>query len=137
MDPNVLVEGGAEGLVRIADAFRKGGFQVSSVYLLKLVTPDGDERWTVTLVSEDKRPDLNGAMIRHLVQLEHDGALPRIDSWVRFRAATFDDPEASRVIDYAQQFNRLPVLIRDVMWQGLFIEYALVALAPERETAAA
>jgi hypothetical protein len=138
MDPSALVEGGAKGLVRIAEAFRSAGISIVAIYLIKVAGHDGDDEWwELRLVSEDKSPDLNGRMIRELVELERAGRLPWIDHYVRFFIASIDDPEASRVIDYAQQFDRLPVVIRDVMWKGLFIEHALVAMVAERKAAAA
>jgi hypothetical protein len=35
--------------------------------------------------------------------------------------------EASRVIEYARRLGEPPVVIRDAMWDGLYIDYALVA----------
>jgi hypothetical protein len=76
-------------------------------------------------------------MIVALIDLRREQALPRIDELVGFHIVDVDDPEASRVLDYAQRLGGPPVIIRDAMWQGLFIEYALVAMLPDRKAAAA
>ena len=38
-----------------------------------------------------------------------------------------DHLEAKRVADYTRKMKKLPLRIRDVLWDGLYIEYALVA----------
>jgi hypothetical protein len=76
-------------------------------------------------------------MIDKLVQLRRENALPEIDPGVRFDLISSDHVEAARVIDYARQIGKLPVTIRDTMWKGLFIEYALVAQLPQATFAVA
>jgi hypothetical protein len=76
-------------------------------------------------------------MVSKLVQLRRENALPRVSSDVRFDVIASDHLEAARVCDYARQFGELPVVIRDTMWKGLFIEYALVAQLPQVATAVA
>lgn len=137
MDSLFLVAGGVDGLVRIAEAFRSRGLEVSGIYLIKRTGYEDDEKWIIRLISDQKSPDLNGQMIKALVSLERDRALPLIDPLVRVHIAPSDDPEAARVIDYTHRLGGAPAIIRDVMWQGLFIEYAVVALVPERDAAAA
>jgi len=71
------------------------------------------------------------------VPLRRERALPRTDNSVRILIPHVDDIEASRGIDYAQRLGRPPVIIRDAMWPGLFIEYAVVAMALEPDVATA
>jgi len=137
MDPGSLVEGGWEGLVRIANAFRSSGLPLTGIYLIKRSLPDGDEEWVIPLVSDEKDPALARRMVDELIRLRRDQALPWIDPAVRIKIANSDDPEVSRVIGLAQRLGEPPIMIRDTMWDGLFIEYAMVALVPERAVAAA
>jgi hypothetical protein len=137
MDPLSLVTGGAEGLVRIAEAFRSKRVAVLGIYLIKQTGHDDDERFTIRLVTDERSPHLERRMIYALIDLRRENALPWIDGSVRFDIVHIDDAEPSRVLEYAQQFDSLPVVIRDVMWKGLFIEYALVAVLPERAAVAA
>ena len=137
MDPLSLVEGGADGLVQVAEAFRTKRLNVAGIYLIKQTGHAGDERWIIRLVTEEKSPHLRRSMIVALVSLRREGALPRIDESVQFDIVHIDDPESVRVMRYAQALGGAPAVIRDVMWQGLFIEYAVVALIPERDAAAA
>ena len=137
MDPLSLVEGGADGLVRIAEAFRGKRLNVSGIYLIKMTGHAGDERWVIRLVTEEKSPHVKRRMIVALVSLRREGALPRIDDSVLLDTVHVDDFETVRIVQYTEALGGPPAVIRDVMWQGLFIEYAVVALVPERETAAA
>lgn len=137
MDPLLLVEGGVDGLVRIAEAFRSKRVNVSAVYLIKVTGHAGDERWVIRLVTDEKSPHVRRNMIVALIGLRREEALPRIDDSVRVDIVHIDDPEPMRVIQYAQALGGSPVIIKDSMLQGLFVEYALVALVPERDAAAA
>ena len=76
-------------------------------------------------------------MLTQLVAMQRDRTLPLIDPMIRIHIAASDDTEASRVLDYAERLGGPPVIIRGMMWQGLFIEYAVVARIPERNAAAA
>lgn len=137
MDPLSLVEGGAEGLIRVVEAFRAKRLKVSGIYLIRQTGHAGDERWVVRLLTDEKSPQMKRSMIAALVGLRRERALPWIDDAVQFDIVHVDDPEPARVIQYAQALGGPPVLIRDAMWQGLFIEYAFVALVPKRDAAAA
>ena len=137
MDQVTLVEGGTEGLNRIAEAFRSKGVPVSGVYLIKVTSQDGFEHWIIRLVVDRKTPDLKRKMIHELVRLRRDNRLPKVDPSVRFDVVSATDLEPSRVIDYAQRLGGAPVLIRDANWKGLFIEYALVASIPRTKVAVA
>ena len=137
MDQVTLVEGGADGLNRIADAFRSKGIPVSGVYLIKLTSQDGFEDWIIRLVADREMPDLKRKMIHELVRLRRDNELPRVDPSVRFDVVWPTEPEASRIIEYVQRVGGPPVVIRDATWKGLFIEYALVASVPHTNVAIA
>ena len=137
MDQVALVEGGAEGLKRIAETFRSKGIPVSAVYLIKLTSEDGFEDRIIRLVADRRTIDLNlkRKMIYELVRLRRDNELPWIDPSVRFDIISSMDPEASRIIDYARRLGGPPVVIREATWQGFFIEYALVASVPHPNVA--
>ena len=70
-------------------------------------------------------------MISELVRLRQQNSLPQVDSSVRFDLVSLQDTEASRVLEYARKLGDPPVVIRDAMWKGLFIEHALVAEVPQ------
>lgn len=137
MDQDTLVEGGGKGLARIADAFRARGLPVSGIYLIRLTSEEGYAEWVIRLLSDSKMPGLTRQMIDKLVQLRRENALPEVSPGVRFDMISSDHVEAARVIDYARQIGKLPVTIRDTMWKGLFIEYALVAQLPQATFAVA
>ena len=137
MDPLSLVEDGVKGLTRIADAFRSRGLRFVGLYLIKDTGHAGDETLTIRLITDVKGPDEKRKMIATLVDLRRERALPWIDSSIGFDLVHIDDPEASRVIEYAQRLGGPFAIIRDTMWQGLFIEYAAVAVIPARDMAAA
>lgn len=132
-----LIEGGAEGLTRIAQAFRSRGIDVSGVYLIKLTSGDDSTDWVVRLVTSQQSPGAVRKMISELVQLRRENALPLMDPRVRMDIVSSEDPEAARVMDYARRLGSIPTIIRDVMWNGLFIEYALVAMIPHPNMAVA
>lgn len=136
MDQNTLVEGGDAGLRAIAQAFREVGFPVTAIYLVQQTSQDGDLDWVVRVVLFPFRPSLDREFIPKLVQLERDKKLPFIDQQVRVDAVSPEHIEAARVLDYARRMGEPPVVIRKVMWEGLYIEYALVA-EYDRTTAAA
>jgi hypothetical protein len=134
MDQDVLVEGGAEGLDRIAEAFRSKGLPISGVYLTKLTSHDGFEEWIIRLIASARAvPDLKRQMIYALVELRRENKLPRIEAGVRFDIVDPVNGEASRIIEYTRRLGGAPALIRDTMWKGLFIEYALVASVPQAD----
>jgi hypothetical protein len=65
--------------------------------------------------------------VHTLIELRRAGKLPSTDSQIRISSVNLDHVEAKRVLDYARQMKKLPLTIKGVLWQGLFIEYALVA----------
>lgn len=134
MDQDVLVEGGVQGLDRIADAFRSKELPVSGVYLIKVTSHDGFEEWIIRLIASRRVvPDLKRQMIFALVELRREAALPRIEAGIRFDIVDAANDEASRIIEYTRRLGGPPTVIRDTMWKGLFIEYALVADVPQAD----
>lgn len=135
MDQDALVDGGVEGLARIAEAFRSKGLPVSGVYLIKLTSHDGFEAWIIRLIADRVRvvPDVKRQMIFALVELRRENALPRIETGVRFDIVDTKNDEASRIIEYTRGLGGPPAVIRDAVWKGLFIEYALVASVPQTD----
>ena len=73
------------------------------------------------------RPGLERGFISELVRLRRDKKLPFIDQQVRVDAVSPEHVEATRVLDYARRMGEPPVVIRNVTWDGLSIDYALVA----------
>lgn len=137
MDWPTLVTGGVEAISDVARQLNSRGIPVVGIYLLNWTSPDGDDRWTLRMVSTENSDELNLRMITQVVALRRDGALPYIDSAVSFDIVSEDDPEASRIMDYVQRLGGAPQIIRSAMWHGLFIEFAVVAMVPERAVAAA
>ena len=137
MDQDVLVAGGADGLNRIADAFRAKGVPVTGVYLVKLTSDDGYQEWVIRLIADAATGDAQRQMIYNLVELRREKTFPRTDFGVRFDLVDPNDLEASRIIDYARRLGPLPVTITNAMLKGLFIEYALVARIPQTSVVAA
>jgi len=136
MDQNTLVEGGDAGLRAIADQFRRSGFPVDSIYLVKRTSVDGGVDWVVNAVVSPFRPGLDRDFLYQLVRLRREDRLPFVDEQVRLNAVSPDHVEAKRIIDYARRMGEPPVVIRNVLWDGLYIDYALVA-EYDRTTAAA
>lgn len=137
MDQNALVEGNGEGLLRIASAFCAKGLPISGIYLIRLASEEGHVQWVIRLLSDAYFPDLTRQMIWKLVELRRESVLPDVNSLVSFDLISSAHPEAARVCDYARQLGKLPLVIRDTMWKGLFIEYALVAQVPQAAEAVA
>ena len=133
MDQDVLVEGGTTDLNRIANAFRSKGLPVSGVDLIKLTSNDGYEERIIRLIVDRETPDLKRQMIYKLVELRREGLLPQVDLGIRFDVVTAADSEAARIIEYTRRLGGPSALIRDTMWKGLFIEYALVASVPQTD----
>lgn len=126
MDQNTLVEGGDKGLLTIAEAFKNEGFPVAAIYLAKRTSIDGYMEWVVPVVLSPFPHADRRRFIDVLVQLRRAKKLPFIDRSVRIDAVPPDHVEASRIIAYANQLGDLPLVIRDVLLDGVFIEYALV-----------
>lgn len=128
MDQNTLVDGGDEGLRRIADAFRTEGFPVRAIYLTNRRSYVTDEaRWTIVIVVDPFRDGTDSDFIIAYTDLRRSGKLPYIDSGIRVQAVPADNVEASRTLEYARAVGRQPLVIRDAFWRGLSIEHVLVA----------
>lgn len=138
MDMFSLVEGGPDGLVRIAEAFRGKGVNVVGLYMIKTTSHDDEVRWTIRLITDQKSPHIQRNMIVSLIDLRRTKALPWVDDRVLIDIVNLDDPEASRIVEYARALGgRTPVIIQDEMWDNLFIEHAVVAIIPAHDKAAA
>ena len=135
MDQNALVEDGDEGLIRILEAFASRGLNYTGIYLIALISNEGAVDNVIRLISASDLPNQNRDMIYELVRLRRDNKLPWVDTKVRFSVVSESDMEAARLIDYVQQLGKVPTIIRDSMWKGLFIEYALVAKIPQSDFA--
>jgi hypothetical protein len=127
MDQNTLLEGGSDGLVAVANAFREDGFLVKAIYLVKRTSVDGYTDWVINAVLSPFNLGMDREFIYKLVRLRREKKLPFIDRMVRVNGVSPEHVEASRVIEYARRLGEPPVVIRDAMWDGLSIEYALVA----------
>jgi hypothetical protein len=121
-----LVTLDAVDIRRVADAFRRAGVNVEGAYLIKTTSDENSAFWSIKVVTRHDSRDF----IYKLVDLRRTGALGKAGYDISINAEKPTSIEASRVLDYAAQFNRAPVKIRGVYWKGLFIEYALVAEGP-------
>ena len=127
MDQNTLVDGGDEGLRKIADLFREAGFPVVAIYLAKRTDSEGSSDWRVVAVMSPFRPSMSRDFLYELVRLRRDGKLPYIAQGVRLEAVSVENVEADRVLEYARLIGRPPLVIRDAYHRGISIEHALVA----------
>lgn len=133
MDTGQLVAGGAKGLAKVAELAREAGLPIYGVYLIKTTSDEGGVYWNLRLIS----PVRSRTVIEEIVRLRSAGSLPAMDFGVRIKGVPLDDPEARRVIAYAERAGELPVEIIDTPIDGLFVEYALVADLKRPEKAAA
>jgi hypothetical protein len=132
MDP-VTALGGAEGLRRIAEALRADGIGVESVYLIKLVSNEGDVDWVIRIVTRHKGRDV----VFKVFDLRRAGRIGNLSDKVRIDPISPTHPEASRIIAYARRFAHLPVEIETVILDRMLVEYALVAELADAGAAAA
>lgn len=121
-----LVTIDASDISRVADAFRHAGIAVEGIYLVKTTSIEGTVFWSIKVVTRHDPRDF----IYKLVELRRAGALGKAGYDIAINPEKPTSIEASRVLDYAAQFDRAPVKIRGVYWNGLFIEYALVVEGP-------
>ncbi len=133
MDPGSLVEGGEAGLRKIAQAFRDDGADVQGIYLIRLRSEDGIAEWIVRIITGE---DVRSMIYRH-VKLRRAGKLPRFFVPVRYDYLRADNPEASRIIEYANEMGEPTLTIEDGAWRGMYFEYVFVASYPRKDTAAA
>jgi hypothetical protein len=135
MGKSPLVDFGAEDLTRIAQAFRERGLPVTGIYFIISTSDDELEDRIVRLVVDHMPLNMKRQMIYEVVNLRREGRLPDFAAGVRFDLVEPFDDEAGRVIDYTRRLGGPPAIIRDVLWKGLFIEYAIVAEVPQTELA--
>lgn len=133
MDTNALVEGGAAGLQKIVEALEHEGVDVVGAYLIRISAPDDSDEIDLRLVTNEPGHDV---LFRYVL-LRRSGKLPKVADEVTFTPVHPNDAEASRVLDYARQFDAPPVTLRGVGWKGLFIEDAVVVKYPEAARAVA
>ena len=133
MGPVEMVTCTVDDLLRISHGLKRGGVDVQAIYFIKVTTAEDSVYWNIRVVTTHDPRDFIGK----LVELQNAGKIPSIDSDIRIKAVRPDNPEAERVIEYARQFRAAPVVISNVAWKGLYIEYALVAEAPGLEKVAA
>jgi hypothetical protein len=135
MDQNTL---GRVDEVNLRDTeFRKVGYPVEAIYLVKRTSIDGYEDWVVNAVLSPFKAGSDRDFLQQLVRLRREKKLPRIDEQIRVNAVPPDHVEAKRIIEYARQMGEPPILIRNTFWDGLYIEYALVAEYDHTTAAAA
>lgn len=128
MDQNTLVEGGDEGIRRIAKAFRDRDFPIEASYLVRRRAFESDDpEWVVVFVVSPFRPSTDRDFIYAHVELRRAGLLPFIDPQVRLEVVSPDHIEASRLLAYARRIGAAPLVLRNVGTQGLLIDYAIVA----------
>src|SRR3954469_5377471 len=133
MNTSELVDGGADGLRRVAELVREAGIPVEAAYLIKQTAEDGSVSWNLRVVT----PERSLKVIQTIVALRRDSRLPRIDPQVGIQGVTADNVEASRVLAYAKRAFERPVEIISTPIDGLFVEYALVADVPAASDRAA
>jgi hypothetical protein len=132
MDP-IQTVGGVAGLKQIADALRAEGFPVDAIYLIKLVSVEGEVDWVIRVVTRGRSKDA----ILKIFELRRAGRIPLFGGRLRIDAIAPDHPEASRVIAYARRFGRPPVEIDTVLLDGMLVTFALVADFRDADAAAA
>ncbi|HUF46093.1 MAG TPA: hypothetical protein VMN43_12165 [Aestuariivirgaceae bacterium] len=106
---------------------------VQAIYFIKVTTVEDSVFWNIRVVTTHDPRDF----FYKLWELRKAGRISPIDPDIRIKAVRPNNPEAERVIEYARQFRAAPVVISNVAWKGLYIEYALVAEAPGLEKVAA
>jgi hypothetical protein len=128
MDSSTLVEGGADGLRRLADAYREDGFPVEAVYLIQRRSLEDDgSYWAVVLVISPFQTTTESSAIVAYVRLGQAHRLPAIAPEVRLEWVPPDHVEASRLLAYVRRNGAPPMVLRNVGTNGLLIDYALVA----------
>ena len=132
MDP-IQTVGGAAGLKQIADALRGEGFPVDAVYLIRLVSVEGEADWVIRVVTRGRSREA----ILKIFELRRAGRIPLFGCRLRIDAIAPDHPEASRVIAYARRLGRPPVEIDTVLLDGMLVTFALLADFLDADAAAA
>jgi hypothetical protein len=133
MDTGTLVEGGAEGLLEVVRILESQGVSILGAYLIRLTSEDGYSETNFRIVTNDDQRDV----IYKFVRLRREKRLPALSDDVRISPVRPNHVEATRVLDYASRLGTPPVSIKEVFWDGLFIEDAVVVKLPSREHAVA
>lgn len=133
MDLHALVEGGLDGLERIAARLEERRIRLLGAYLIQVIGAENFEEFNLRLVTHDD----HRSVLYEYVSLRRDGQLPWISEDVTMTPVDPDNLEASRVLDYARQIGHLPARIRGVVWRGLYIEDAIVVRCAQLQRAAA
>lgn len=133
MDTVEMVTCTADDLLRISHELKATGVDVQAIYFIKVTTVEDSVFWNIRVVTTHDPRDF----FYKLWELRKAGRIPSIGTDVRIKAVRPDTVEAERVLEYARQFREAPVVISNVAWKGLYIEYALVAEAPGLDRAAA
>ncbi len=128
MDSLELVKCSVDDLKQIASALRSVGVDVQGIYLIKLTSVEGHVEHLVRVICDVGGMKFDSRDFVHkVIELRRTGKLPDIDDSIRIDCLRSDDLEAKRVADYTRKMKKLPLRIKDVFWDGLYIEYALVA----------
>ena len=123
----------ADDLLRLSKELKRSGVDVRAIYFIKVTTIEDSVFWNIRVVTDHDPRDF----FYKLWELRKAGRIPSIDPDIRIKAVRPNSIEAQRVLEYARQFRVAPVVISNVAWKGLYIEYALVAEAPGLEQVAA
>lgn len=123
----------SDDLLRVSHELKVSGVDVQAIYFIKVTTVEDSVFWNIRVVTTHDPRDF----FYKLWELRKAGRIPPIDPDIRIKAVRPNNTEAERVLDYARQFRAAPVVISNVVWNGLYIEYALVAEAPGLERVAA
>jgi hypothetical protein len=129
MDTNALVEGGVDGLETVVRSLEHEGIVIRGAYLIRLTSDDGLSEISFRIVTEHDLRDV----IHKFVRLRREARLPKVADEVRISPIRANDVEATRVLDYASRLGSAPVTIKEVFWNGLFIEDAVVVKLPSHE----
>jgi len=133
MDTGTLVEGGAKGLLEVVHVLESQGVPILGAYLIRVTSEGGFSETNFRIVTNDDQRDV----IYKFVRLRREKMLPALSDDVRISPIRPDHVEAKRVLDYASRLGTPPVAIKEVFWDGLFIEDAVVVKMPSREHAVA
>ncbi|MBV9637672.1 MAG: hypothetical protein JO163_22640 [Methylobacteriaceae bacterium] len=136
MDPSELVSGGAAGLRRIGELLVQDGFPLTALYLWREQQEDG-ERWAIVIVSSADFRMSSKAFFNRLVRLKNRPDFPSVAVGARFYLRSVEDPVARQVIDYARRIGTPVARIESAMWNGIYIDYAVVVRWPDSDRAAA
>ena len=114
--------------VQIASALRSVDVEVQGIYLIRLTSVEGYVEDLVRVVCDvgGKKFDSRD-FVHKVIELRRNGKLPELDQSIRIDCIRNDHLEAKRIADYTRKMKKLPLRIKDVFWDGLYIEYALVA----------